>query len=101
MPGPNDQDSAREFRLSRSPYVSPVLLLLEEEDGYQPSPYPACATCPASTWYHTSQTLECFCSVLHRLTWGEDVKPVMICDAREPEIKGLLQRIADDKRAGG
>ena len=99
MPGQSGQGSSHEYSPSPSPYASPVLSMLDEED--KPQPLPACGGCPAAVWYHTSQTLKCFCRVMHNLTWGGEEKPVMLCDARAPEIRSLRQRIADEKQARG
>lgn len=96
MPTQNDRNAAYQFTLSASPYSSRVLRALDEDE--LPAPLPACATCPAAMWYHTSQALKCSCSVMHILTWGGSEGPVMICDAREIEI-AALRRHADERKA--
>lgn len=74
---------------SPSPFVSHVLEATAPKD--YPTPVPACATCPASYWLHTTTTLKCFCQALRVVTWGGREQPVMACDARETAIARMLE----------
>ena len=82
-----------------------VLVQLEEEskrdDGAQPVPQfdsesptfasadpklrgkdkAICATCPHSMWFASATHLQCYCQVMHVITWtSEKPIPILACD---------------------
>ena len=70
-------------------YTSPVLAKLHPDS--QPKPWPACATCPASLWFSTSEpSLQCFCTRMHLIVFNGVDKPVMTCDGRELALVELM-----------
>lgn len=82
---------------SRQPrmYSSPLLQGIEER--FQPTPMPACGSCPLSLWFATQQALKCYCTRMHALVWetgSESIQPVMDCDGRELAIAALLEKEA-------
>ena len=55
--------------------VSPTLRALDK------SLETACAVCPNSLWYGTAKKVECFCRLMHAVTWNADSKQsITHCD---------------------
>ena len=65
-------------------YFSHVLAALDER--WLPNPLPACASCPASSWYTTAEMLACYCSSFGRSVWSRTADPLVRCDGREKAL---------------
>lgn len=74
--------------LSPSGYTSPLLSDLPAH--LQPSPYPACATCPAALWQLSDADLICFCRQINIVTYPQP-RPVLKCDGRTFAILQLSE----------
>ena len=63
------------------PYESPVLVSLDSTR--LPQPLPTCGICPKALWSSRSDSLQCFCRVMHLVTWSSEqpeLKPIQLCD---------------------
>jgi hypothetical protein len=77
---------------SKAPlYISPILQRVEKNG---PDPSVACATCPASMWFATTQ-LKCFCSRMHSIVWDGAQEPIVACDGRELALMAIEQEQAE------
>lgn len=55
--------------------------------GEQPTPMPACGTCPKAMWYRTPKRLRAFCRELRMITWEDgEREPIVQCDGREAAL---------------
>ena len=80
-----------------SKYSSPSLKTLDVK--VRPINSPACATCPASLWFSTSEEVKCYCHQMHLIVWDDKAAPVQNCDGRELAILKMLAREAAEKKA--
>ena len=69
----------------------PEAFRLLQGDGIAPLPRTACATCPASQWFHQDYW-RCFCTVMKSMTWQSNTSPIQACSARESAIVNFEQR---------
>lgn len=72
-------------------YISPILQGVEKGG---PDPLVACASCPASMWFATTQ-LKCFCSRMHSIVWDGGQEPIVRCDGRELALMAIEQEQAE------
>lgn len=79
------------------PYFSPTLLLLAK--NRRPSPSTICEICPASVWFTTAETVECYCRVMHLKSWtGEEPRALNSCDG---QVQAEMERMANLMNPGG
>lgn len=77
---------------SKAPlYISPILQRIEKGG---PDPSCACASCPASMWFATTQ-LKAFCSRMHSIVWDGAQEPIVACDGRELALMAIEQEQAE------
>lgn len=86
-PAKPEERRALKLRESPSPYISPLIEQLPEDD--RPDPQPACATCPASMWRVTPSKIECLCRTAGKISWDGRQEPTLFCDGREAAILRL------------
>lgn len=92
-----DEEAVDGGRLT-SPHVSPTLTHIAGDSIGEPGPPDdvACRDCPVSIWYWKgSDRIYCFCSAMHRQTWGADEEPILYCDAREQEVAKLVATLIE------
>ena len=91
------QDSINDnYEMPDSPqhlYLSPLIESLPQ--GERPAISPSCETCPASIWYTTKKKLQCYCRVMHLITWDKDNHPILNCDGK---LQALLEMEAQHQR---
>lgn len=74
----------------RTDFVPEAFRMLQG-DGIAPPPKTACASCPASQWFHQDYW-QCFCTVMKSMTWQSKSSPIRACSARESAIVNFEQR---------
>lgn len=74
----------------RTDFVPEAFRLLQG-DGVASPPQTACASCPASQWFH-QDNWQCFCTVMKSMTWQSKSSPIRACSAREAAIVNFEQR---------
>ncbi|MET4133608.1 hypothetical protein ABIE62_002760 [Porphyrobacter sp. MBR-155] len=66
----------------------PEAFRLMQDHGADAPPQTACASCPASVWFHQDYW-RCFCTVMKGMTWQSDESPIQVCSARESAVVKL------------
>lgn len=72
-------------------------LLMQLPGGHYPDPEPACALCPAASWYVTRKRLHCWCAERSYVSWVSNDDPVLVCDDCE---RLIMDEEADTHGAG-
>jgi hypothetical protein len=51
------------------------------EPSSRPAPSTVCEGCPAAMWYARGKTVNCYCRIMHLISWttGEP-NPITLCD---------------------
>lgn len=62
-------------------------VLAQLPESQYPKPDPACATCPAKSWYLSAKRLHCWCKEHRFISWTSNEDPVIACDEREKLIE--------------
>lgn len=64
---------------SPADYESPTLAMLDAKR--RPNPLPICAGCPQSLWFASAEHVQCYCRLMHAVTWTSET-PIAIlqCD---------------------
>jgi hypothetical protein len=66
--------------MSRSVGTGGSGTLMQLPGEHYPNPEPACALCPAASWYVTRKSLRCWCAERSYVSWLSDDDPVLVCD---------------------
>ncbi len=66
--------------MARSVGKSESKVLQQVPGEHYPNPEPACALCPAASWYLTRRSLRCWCAERSYVSWLSDDDPVLVCD---------------------